>query len=80
MDSILKTNIDFDILVIQEPLWSFICNIPSFSNKEGDSIVGTVPPNHPNWITFSRPSNNNNDHPHVIMYINTHLSHLHFSL
>jgi len=78
MDSILKTNIDFDILFIQEPPWSFIRNIPSSSNEEGDSIVGT--PNHPNWITFFRPSNDNNDHPRIIMYINTHLSHLRFSL
>jgi len=50
---ILKTNKDFDILFIQEPPWSFVYIILSSSNKDRDRIVDA--PNHPNWITFSRP-------------------------
>jgi len=58
--------------------WSFIHSILSFSNEEWDSLVSTL--NYPNWITFSRPTNNNNDHSCIILYINTHLSYLQFSL
>jgi len=78
MDTILESYIDFNILFIQEPPWSFIHSILSFSNEEGDSLVGA--PNHPNWIIFSRPLNDNNDHPHVILYIKTCLSYLYFFL
>ena len=78
MDTILESYIDLNILFIQEPPWSFIYSILSFSNEEGDSLVGA--PNHPNWIIFSRPLNDNNDHSHVILYINTCLSYLYFFL
>ena len=76
-NTILETNKDFDILFIQEPPWSFIYTILSSSSKEGDRVVGT--PNHPNWLTFSRHSTNNN-HPMVPSYINMRLSHICFSL
>jgi len=46
----------------------FICTILSSSNKKGDRVVGA--PNHPDWLTFSRPSTNNNNYPRVILYIN----------
>ena len=49
MDSILETNKDFNILFIQKPPWLFIHTILSFSNEDGNSIVGTS--NHPNWTT-----------------------------
>ena len=71
MNTILESYIDFNILFIQEPLWSFIYSIPSFSNKEGDSLVGA--PNHSNWITFFRPMNNNNNHP-MSFYTSIHIS------
>jgi len=78
IDSILETNKYFNILFIQKPSWLFIHTILSFSNEDGNSIVGT--PNHPNWTTFTRPSNDNDKHPWVISYINTYLSHMCFSL
>ena len=71
-------NKDFNILFIQEPLWSFICNILSSSNKKENKVVGA--PNHPNWLAFLRPLSEINNHPRVISYINIHLSHLYFSL
>jgi len=78
MDNILKTNKNFNIIFIQEPPWTFIYTIPSFSNKNSNSIVGM--PNHPNWITFFRSSNNDNKHPYVISYINTYFSYIYFTL
>ena len=66
MDSILETK--KISIFIQESSWMFICTIPSFYNENSDSLVGA--PNHPNWITFSRSSNNDNEHSHVILYIN----------
>jgi len=70
MNTILESYIDFNILFIQEPLWSFIYSIPSSSNKEGNSSVGA--PNHSNWITFSKPMNNNN-HP-MLFHTSIHIS------
>jgi len=75
---ILETNRDFNIIFIQEPLWSTIHAIPSSFNKEEDKVVGT--PNHLNWITFSRSTLDENDYPRVISYINICLANLHFSL
>jgi len=39
-----------DIILIQEPLKSFIRHIPSHTNLLGDPIYGT--PNHPEWSLF----------------------------
>jgi len=78
MNCILETNKDFDILFIQEPPLSFVCIIPSSSNKDRNWIVGV--PNHPNWITFFRPLSDNNNHLQVISYINVCFSHMWFCL
>ena len=69
---------NFNIIFIQEPSWMFICTISSFYNKNSNSLVGA--PNHPNWITFSRSSNNDNEHSHIILYINTCPFHMYFAL
>ena len=37
----------YDILFIQEPLWNFICFIPSTTTSGGDEVVGA--PIHPDW-------------------------------
>ena len=55
-----------------------IHSIPSFSNKEGEELVGVL--NHSSWITFSRNPSNSQDLPRVITYINICLSNLCFSL
>jgi len=75
---ILENNKNFNIIFIQEISWSTIQTIPSSPEKEGEQIVGT--PNHPFWITFSRNSVNNNEHPKVLIYINIQLIQLCFSL
>jgi len=75
---ILENKKEFDILFIQELPWSFIQNIPSSSNKEGNKIIGIS--NHPIWIIFSIQLSNANKHPRVITYINTRLIQLCFAL
>ena len=45
-NTILKTQISFDVIFIQEPLWVTIHSIPSLKSKEGEVLVGV--PNHPN--------------------------------
>ena len=77
-NTILETLSHFDIILIQEPLWSEICKIPSSSNCDGDPLMGTC--HHPNWITFTRYSLSNNDFPRVISYVNICLNSLHFLL
>ena len=78
MNTILKVNINFDIVFIQEPSWSTICSIPNSRNCKGESLVGMV--NHPNWLTFARTSESENDFPRVIIYINIRPASLYFSL
>jgi len=73
----LKTNKDFDIIFIQELPWSIIYSISSLSSEEEENVVGAS--NHPNWITFSKNSSNNDDYPRVIPYINIHIISLYFS-
>jgi len=68
-DIILETNTDFNILP-----WSTICAILSSSSKEEDRVVDAS--NHPNYITFSKASSNENNYPRVILYINIHLFNL----
>jgi len=77
-NTLLKMNKDFDIIFIRKPLWSTIHSIPSSLSKGGKIIVEA--PNHPNWVTFSRNSSNNNDYPHVILFINICLTSLQFPL
>jgi len=69
--TILENNKNYDILFIQEPPWSIICQIPSSLSKEEENIVSTS--HHPSWITFARTSTNNNNHSRVVTYINVNL-------
>ena len=78
VNTLLKTLIHFDIILIQEPPWSEICKIPSSSNCKGDPLIGTS--HHPNWTTFTRIPSNNKNVPRVITYVNIRLSALHFLL
>jgi len=77
-NTILEVWREFDIIFIQEPPWSFICSIPSSSNRKGEELVGV--PNHPNWLTFFRNPSNIHNIPRVIIYINIRLSKFCFSL
>ena len=77
-NSILETQKEFDIIFIQELLWSFICSILSLLNKEEEELVGV--PNHPNWITFFRNTSSDHDSSRVIFYINIRLLQFYFSL
>jgi len=44
-DTVLEINKDFNIILIQESLWSTIRSIPSLTSKEDKTIVEV--PNHP---------------------------------
>ena len=39
--SLLKTQNHYNIILIQEPLWSEIQKVLSSSNSEGDPLIGT---------------------------------------
>ena len=78
VNTLLETLTHFNIILIQEPLWSEIHKIPSSSNCEGDSLMGTS--HHPNWMTFAKIPSNNKDVPKVITYVNICLSALCFLL
>ena len=77
-NTILETHSHFDIILIQELLWSKICKIPSSSNCNGEPLIDTC--YHPNWIAFARYPSNNNDFPRVISYVNICLNFLRFLL
>jgi len=78
VQTLLETQKDFDIILIQEPPWSEIRKVPSSSNSKGDPFVSTS--YHPNWIMFGRNPTNNNDLPRVVSYVNIRLSPLRFLL
>jgi len=78
VNTILETQNQFDIILIQEPPWSEIRKIPSTTSCEGEPLIGTC--HHPNWITFARTPTCGNDFPRVITYINIQLSSLCFLL
>ena len=78
INTILKTQSHFDIILIQEPPWSVIHQVPSNANSEGENLIGTI--HHPNWILFTTNSVNKATAPRVTVYINIHLFPLHFSL
>ena len=78
INTLLETQTQFNIILIQEPPWSEIHKVPSSSNNEGDSLMGTC--HHPNWITFTRFPSDRLDSSRVISYVNIHLSLLHFLL
>jgi len=77
INTILKVNQNFDIIFIQEPLWTTIRSISSSANCEGAPLVDI--PNHPNWLTFAREPYSANDSPRVIIYVNIRLSSFRFS-
>ena len=78
INTVLEVNQNFDIIFIQEPLWTTFRTIPSSMNSEGISLLGI--PNHPNWLIFAREPCLTNDSPRVIIYINVRLSSLRFLL
>ena len=78
INTILETQVHFDIILIQEPPWSEIRKIPSTLSCIGEFLMDTC--HHPNWISFTRILSDNKDFLRVITYINTHLSSLHFLL
>ena len=78
VNTILETQNQFDIILIQEPPWSEIHKILSTMSCDGEPLMGTC--HHPNWIAFARTSTCGNDFPRVITYINIRLSSLRFLL
>jgi len=78
VNTILETQNQFDIIFIQEPPWSEICKVPSSSDCEEESLMGTN--HHPNWLSFTRIPSDKLDSPRVIAYINIRLSSLCFLL
>ena len=78
INTILKTQYWYNIIFIQELLWSIIHSISSPNNCDVKSLVGI--PHHPNWHTFTRNLTNQSDSSRVITYINIHILHFHFSL
>ena len=78
INTILETQNQFDIIFIQESPWSEIYKVPSSSDCEGESFMGTN--HHPNWLSFTRIPSDRLDSPRVIAYINIHLSSLRFLL
>jgi len=78
INTILKIQILFDIVFIQESSWSFICLLSNSKNCKVEELVRVS--NHTNWINFSRNPSNIDDSPRVIIYINIRLSHLCFLL
>jgi len=75
-DSILENNKNYDIILIQEPPWSNIWQIPSILFQEGNNLIGA--PYYPSWILFVRNSDTENNYPRVATYVNTKLSKLRF--
>ena len=78
VNTILKTQSYFDIILIQKLPWSVIRQIPSNANSEGENLIGTI--HYPNWILFTTNPVNKVTSPRVTVYINTYLFLLCFSL
>jgi len=78
INTILKTQFLYDIIFLQEPLWSIICFIPSSNSHKGELLVGI--PYHPNWLTFTKSPTNQPNSLRVITYINICVSCLQFFL
>ena len=78
INTILKTQSQFDIIPIQEPPWSEIHKIPSSSSSKGKALIGTA--HHSNWLLFTRIPADRSYSPKVIAYINIRFSPLRFSL
>ena len=75
--TILEAHLDFDIIFIQEPSWSFIRSLPSYDNTDDNPLLGIV--NHPNWIMFAKELVSHSDLPRVAIFINIRLLSLRFS-
>ena len=78
VNTLLETLNHFDIILIQELLWSEICKIPSTLYSEGEPLMGTS--HHPNWISYARIPLSDNNFPRVIVYVNICLSSFQFLL
>ena len=78
VQTLLKTQKDYDIILIQKLPWSEIRKVLSPSNSEGDPLISTS--HHLNWIMFGRTLVDSNDLSRVISYINICLSPLRFLL
>ena len=76
VNTLLETLNQFNIILIQEPLWPKIRKIPSTLNSDGKPLMSTS--HYPNWISFTRIPLDEKDFPKVITYVNIHLSSLHF--
>ena len=75
-NTILENNKNFNIIFIQESLWSIIYNIPSSISEEGEVIVRAF--YYLLWMLFTRLLHIENDYPRVLTYINIKLIRLHF--
>ena len=78
INTILETQSLSDIIFIQEPPWSIIQSIPSFTSCEEEELVGIT--YHPNWLTFSKLLSCPSKSLRMIAYINIHISSLCSSL
>jgi len=78
VNTILETQSHFNIILIQEPPWLVIRQVPSSANSEGENLIGTV--HHPNWISLATNPVDKAYSPRVIVYINICLFPLCFSL
>jgi len=67
----LEFNLDFNIILIQEPFWLTIRSIPYTNNCEGAPLVGIS--NHSNWLMFARELESASNSPRVAIYINIRL-------
>ena len=76
--SLLETQNHFNIILIQEPLWSEFHKVPCSSDSKGEPLIRTI--HHPNWIMFGRSSLDRDDLLRVISYVNIRLSPLCFLL
>ena len=78
VNTILETQMSFDIVFIQEPPWLAIWTIWSSTSSEEEELVGI--PHHTNWLTFARTSTNQSDSLRVLTYVNIYISHFCLSL
>jgi len=78
VNTILDTQLSFNIIFIQEPPWSIIWSILSSTSCKGDILVGV--PHHPIWTMFAMSSVCASESPRVITYIHIYISSLCFSL
>ena len=78
VNTILKTQLYFNIIFIQELPWSIIHKVPNTANSKSKNFIETI--HHPNWLLFAINPVNKVTSPRVTAYINICLSSLHFSL